>query len=215
VNEDTEEEDVRRDLSRERDDDDSRDPAAGSQEPESEEEVSEENVPRIANSPRTPPAAAIPGPITYRPSQAVTPSIRGSSATPSPPPPIQYRSTLKPTKAPRKQIDDVAFKQPIKPPPKPLKPSQAYEIRGKKPVAQVGRSSSPEIESIIFVTLTEFVLIRMQNRRRERANASLCAPAWNKAKNGATKVKFGLELFKIKEFSLSIFFSAYRAVMMH
>jgi len=138
VNEAAEEEDVGRDSSRERDDDDSRDQ---SQEPESEEEASEENVPRVvSNSPRTPPAAAIPGPINYRPPQAVTPSIRGSPATPPPPPPVQYRPTLKPTKASRKHIDDVTFKQPIKPPPKPLKPSQAYEIRGKKPVAQVGRS---------------------------------------------------------------------------
>jgi hypothetical protein len=151
VNEDAEEEDASRDLSRESNDNDSRD-----QEPES-EEASEESVPRIAPnpSPRTPPAAAIPGPINYRPSQAATPSNRGSSATPFPPP--QYRSTLKPTKAPRKQIDDVAFKQPIKPPPKPLKPSQAYEIRGKKPVAQVGRSSfeCPLPDRLSFAILLE------------------------------------------------------------
>lgn len=139
VNEDTEEEDVGRDSARERDDDESRDQ---NQEAESEEEASEENVPHIVPIPRTPPAP-VPGPIGYRPSQTVTPlSTRGNTATPAPPPPpIQYRPTVKPTKAPRKQIDEVAFKQPIKPPPKPVKPSQAYEIRGKKPVAQVDRSS--------------------------------------------------------------------------
>ncbi|EZA48306.1 hypothetical protein X777_13820 [Ooceraea biroi] len=140
VNEDTEEDDVR-DSTRERDDDDSREQ---SQEPESEEELSEENIPRAPPSPpRAPPAPAppVPGPIGYRPPQVTPSNIRGSPATPPPPPPppIQYRPTPKPTKAPRKQIDDVTFRQPIKPPPKPVKPSQAYEIRGKKPVAQIIR----------------------------------------------------------------------------
>ncbi|XP_014473000.1 PREDICTED: gibberellin-regulated protein 14 [Dinoponera quadriceps] len=139
VNEEpAEEEDVARDSTRERDDDDSRDQ---SQEPESEEEVSEEHLPprpasisaRISgSSPASPPL--------YRPVQAVTlSSIRASPATPPPPPPIQYRPTQKPTKAPRKQVVDDTYKQPIKPPPKPVKPSQAYEIRGKKPVAQIVR----------------------------------------------------------------------------
>lgn len=144
VNEEPEEEDVSRESLRERDDnEDSRDL---SQEPNSEEEVSEE-VPRaVLSNPslRTlgasvPPVSSGPSPV-YRPPQVtVTPTsvVRGSVATP-PPPPIQYRPTQKPTKAPRKQIiDDVAFRQPIKPPPKPVKPSQVYEIRGKKPVAQV------------------------------------------------------------------------------
>lgn len=136
VNEEPEEEDVARDSTRERDDDDSRD---RSHEPES-EEVSEENLPpRPAPNPaRTPPGGGAPAPVLYRPAQPVTPSsIRTSPATPPPPPPVQYRPTQKPTKAPRKQVVDDTYKQPIKPPPKPVKPSQAYEIRGKKPVAQV------------------------------------------------------------------------------
>ncbi|XP_072754863.1 LOW QUALITY PROTEIN: uncharacterized protein [Anoplolepis gracilipes] len=144
VNEVPEEEDVLRDSFRERDDnEDSRDL---SQESNSEEEVSEE-VPRLtANPPVRALSASVPlipvSPI-YRPPQVtVTPAsvARGSLAT-LPPQPIQYRPiTQKPTKAPRKQIvDDVAFRQPIKPPPKPIKPSQAYEIRGKKPVAQIIR----------------------------------------------------------------------------
>ncbi|XP_020289198.1 vegetative cell wall protein gp1-like [Pseudomyrmex gracilis] len=138
VNEDTEEDDIPREHG---DIEDSRDQ---SQEPNSEEEVSEE-VPRTSPSPVSRISSAAPGPIVYRPPQAVTPtSVRGSPATPPPPPPpppIQYRPTQKPTKAPRKQIvDDIAYRQPIKaPPPKPLKPSQDYEIRGKKPVAQIIR----------------------------------------------------------------------------
>ncbi|XP_011136010.2 LOW QUALITY PROTEIN: proline-, glutamic acid- and leucine-rich protein 1 [Harpegnathos saltator] len=138
VNEEPEEEDVARESTRERDNDDSRD---HSQEPESEEEVSEENLPPrpASNLARTPPGGS-PAPVLFRPVQSVTPSsIRGSPATPPPPPPIQYRPTQKPTKAPRKQVVDDAYKQPIKPPPKPVKPSQAYEIRGKKPVAQIVR----------------------------------------------------------------------------
>ncbi|KAL6255839.1 hypothetical protein P5V15_013081 [Pogonomyrmex californicus] len=104
---------------------------------ESEEELSEEVLRTVPNPP--PPRAS--PVISYRPPQPVTPSnVRVSPATPPPPPPIQYRPTPKPTKAPRKQIiDDLTFQQPIKPPPKPVKPSQAYEIRGKKPVAQIIR----------------------------------------------------------------------------
>lgn len=146
VNEEPEEEDVPRESLRERDEnEDSRDL---SQEPNSEEEVSEE-VPRTAPNPalRTLGASIplIPGPSpVYRPSQAVTATptnvARSGSIATLPPPPIQYRPTQKPTKASRKQIvDDVAFRQPIKPPPKPVKPSQVYEIRGKKPVAQIIR----------------------------------------------------------------------------
>jgi len=110
----------------------------------SEEEISEE-------VPRTHGISVIPGPV-YRPPQVVTPTsnIRATPATPPPPPPppaIQYRPTHKPTKAPRKPIvDDVTFKQPIK----PVKPSQAYEIRGKKPVAQVSRSLD-KIESKFLI----------------------------------------------------------------
>lgn len=144
VNEEPEDEDTLRDSIRERDDNDSRDQ---SQEPESEEEVSEENLPpRPAPNPARVPSggfggAPAPAPVLYRPTQLVTPSsIRSNPVTPPPPPPIQYRPTQKPTKAPRKQVVDDAYKQPIKPPPKPVKPSQAYEIRGKKPVAQVCRS---------------------------------------------------------------------------
>lgn len=147
VNEEPEdEENLSRDSTREDEDDQS--PEARNQ--DSEEELSEE-VPRAAPSPpRSIPAA----PLAYRPPPTVTPLsvTRVSPATPPPPPPVQfrptppppppfqYRSTQKPTKAPRKQfIDDLTYQQPIKPPPKPVKPSQAYEIRGKKPVAQIIR----------------------------------------------------------------------------
>lgn len=136
VNEVPEDEDVSRDSIRERDDEDL------SQEPNSEEEVSEE-VPRVVPPPVRPlgaPAPPPPGPPAYRPPQVtVTPtSVARQTLATSSPQPVQYRPTQKPTKAPRKQIvDDVAFRQPIKPPPKPVKPSQAFEIRGKKPVAQV------------------------------------------------------------------------------
>lgn len=139
VNEVPEEEDVSRESIR--DNEDSRDL---SQESNTEEEVSEE-VQRVTSNPPSvrPLGASAPlvhGPPSYRPPQvSVTPTniVRGSLATPAPQP-VQYHPTQKPTKAPRKQIvDDVAFRQPIKPPPKPIKPSQAYEIRGKKPVAQV------------------------------------------------------------------------------
>lgn len=134
-----------------REDEGSRDQSQEIRSQDSEEDLSEE-VPRTAANPsRTLPLAL--GPV-YRPpvQTVVTPtSVRVSPTTPPPPlpiqyrptppppPPIQYRGTQKPTKAPRKQIiDDLTFQQPIKPPPKPVKPSQAYEIRGKKPVAQVG-----------------------------------------------------------------------------
>ncbi|XP_050445362.1 uncharacterized protein LOC126848462 [Cataglyphis hispanica] len=141
VNEVPEEEDVSRESIR--DNENSRDL---SQELNTEEEVSEE-VQRVTSNPSSvrPLGASVPlvpGPPSYRPPQvSVTPTnvVRESLATPAPQP-IQYRPTQKPTKAPRKQIvDDVAFRQPIKPPPKPIKPSQAYEIRGKKPVAQIIR----------------------------------------------------------------------------
>ncbi|XP_071645592.1 uncharacterized protein [Temnothorax longispinosus] len=150
VNEEPEdEENLSRDSTRE--DEDSRDQSQEARSQDSEEDLSEE-VPRAApNPPRVIPVA--PGPQVYRPLHTVTPaSVRVSPATPPPPPPIQYRPTpppppppiqyrptQKPTKAPRKQIiDDITFQQPIKPP-KPVKPSQAYEIRGKKPVAQIIR----------------------------------------------------------------------------
>ncbi|GAB1861690.1 hypothetical protein CAJAP_02769 [Camponotus japonicus] len=138
VNEVPEDEDVSRDSIRERDDEDL------SQEPNSEEEVSEE-VPRVVPPPVRPlgaPAPPASGPPAYRPPQVtVTPtSVARQTFATSSPQPVQYRPTQKPTKAPRKQIvDDVAFRQPIKPPPKPVKPSQAFEIRGKKPVAQIIR----------------------------------------------------------------------------
>lgn len=128
-----------RDSIRERDDEDPRDL---SHESNSEEEVSEE-VPRVVPPPSVRPLGApapASGPVYRSPQVTVTPSsvTRQTFATPSSPQPIQYRPSQKPTKAPRKQIvDDVAFRQPIKPPPKPVKPSQAFEIRGKKPVAQV------------------------------------------------------------------------------
>lgn len=139
-------------MSSTREDEDTREQ---SQEIRSDEDLSEEFPRTAANPPRVIPVAS--GPLTYRPPiQTVTPSsVRVGPTTPSlpppppspvqyrptppPPPPIQYRATHKPTKAPRKQIiDDLTFQQPIKPPPKAVKPSQAYEIRGKKPVAQVG-----------------------------------------------------------------------------
>ncbi|KAL0119417.1 hypothetical protein PUN28_007722 [Cardiocondyla obscurior] len=150
VNEEPEEEEnLSRDSTRE--DEDSRDQSQEARNQDSEEELSEE-VPRtIQNLPRPLPIA--PGPsLAYRSPQTVTPNVRVSPATPPPPPPIQYRptppppppiqyrSTQKPTKAPRKQIiEEITYQQPIKPPPKPVKPSQAYEIRGKKPVAQIIR----------------------------------------------------------------------------
>lgn len=145
VNEEPEEEE--NDSTREAED--SRDQSQEVRNQDSEEELSEEVSRTAPNPPRVLPLGS--GPLAYRPLQTVTPtSARVSPATSPPPPPIQYRPTLpppppiqyrptqKPTKAPRKQIiDDITFQQPIKPPPKPVKPSQAYEIRGKKPVAQV------------------------------------------------------------------------------
>lgn len=147
VNEEPEEEE---NLSRDtiREDDDSRDQSQEIRSQDSVEDLSEE-IPRAApNPPRAPPSAS--GQLAYRPPQVTPSSVRVSPTTPPspvqyrptppPPPPIQYRPTQKPTKAPRKQIiDDITFQQPIKPPPKPVKPSQAYEIRGKKPVAQIIR----------------------------------------------------------------------------
>lgn len=138
-----EEENLSRDSTRA--DEDSRDQSQEARNQDSEEDLSEE----VPNPPRAIPVA--PGPLAYRP-QTVTPtSVRVSPATPPPPlpiqyrqtaptpPPIQYRPTQKPTKAPRKQIiDEITFQQPIRAP-KPVKPSHAYEIRGKKPVAQIIR----------------------------------------------------------------------------
>ncbi|XP_036145824.1 proline-rich extensin-like protein EPR1 isoform X2 [Monomorium pharaonis] len=146
VNEEPEEEDV----SSTHEDEDSRDQSQEVRGRDSEEDLSEEIPRTAANPPRTLPV--IPGPVYRPPVQTVTPaSVRVSPTTlpvppvqyrptPPPPPPIQYRPTQKPTKAPRKQIaDDFTYQQPIKPPPKAVKPSQAYEIRGKKPVAQIIR----------------------------------------------------------------------------
>ncbi|XP_018045331.1 PREDICTED: LOW QUALITY PROTEIN: uncharacterized protein DKFZp434B061-like [Atta colombica] len=142
VNEEPEEENLSRDTIREDEDDQSQEIRSQ----DSVEDLSEE-IPRAPNPPKAPPAAS--GQLAYRAPQVTPTNVRVSPTTPPPPPPvqyrptpppIQYRPTQKPTKAPRKQIiDDITFQQPIKPPPKPVKPSQAYEIRGKKPVAQIIR----------------------------------------------------------------------------
>lgn len=163
MNEEPEEENITHESSRERhENDNSRDQT---QESQSEEELSEENIPRpIPNffRPSVGLGSPLPAPLqpisitAYRPLQQVVtaPTTRASFATTIPPPsPVQYRSTQKPTKAPRKQIVDDAFRQQIKAPLKPVKPSQAYEIRGKKPVAQVNRqlnikSASKSIDSL-------------------------------------------------------------------
>lgn len=177
-----EEENLSRDSTRE-DEDQSQE----ARNQDSEEDLSEE-VPRAA--PNLPPRALPAAPLTFRPPQTVTPSVRVIPATvpspppiqyrptPPPPPPIQYRPTQKPTKAPRKQIiDDITFQQPIKPP-KPVKPSHAYEIRGKKPVAQVGsppaRLSRPRLNSYFFLLLGlnnilyfKMILYRYEYKTRE------------------------------------------------
>lgn len=79
-------------------------------------------------------------PIHYRPFPEVSPTfVRGAQLnTVTPPPSPQYRPSPKPTK-PRKILQEEPIRQQIKQPVKPGKPSQIYDSRGKKPVAQVSR----------------------------------------------------------------------------
>ncbi|XP_076283278.1 uncharacterized protein LOC143210370 [Lasioglossum baleicum] len=145
VSEEPEDDTRNRDSPRDHDQDDD---AELSEEQSDSQETSEENLPRaipnlgpvgsISRSSNLGPAPQ-PLPIQYRPLQQIpVPSIRGSPApTTQPPPPVQYRPAPKPSK-PRKPIEE-PFKQPVKAPPKPVKPSQVYDGRGKKPVAQIIR----------------------------------------------------------------------------
>lgn len=115
--------------------------------PDSQEgsEESEENVPRAVSnlgtvgsisrtSANIGPTAQ---PVQYRPvSGSGSPTGRGSGIPTAPAlAPVQYRPTAKPNK-PRKPIEE-PFKQQVKPSAKSVKPSQSYDARGKKPVAQV------------------------------------------------------------------------------
>lgn len=117
--------------------------------PDSQEgsEESEENVPRAVSnlgtvgsisrtSANVGPTAQ---PVQYRPvSGSGSPTGRGSGIPTAPAlAPVQYRPTAKPNK-PRKPIEE-PFKQQVKPPAKSVKPSQSYDARGKKPVAQIIR----------------------------------------------------------------------------
>ncbi|CAK9824041.1 hypothetical protein ANTRET_LOCUS2277 [Anthophora retusa] len=143
VNEEPEEDFRSREPSRERDSQD--DDVDFSEEPESQEE-SEENVPRavgnvgqIGTISRT---SANIGPtaqsVQYRPIPGPGgPTGRGNAIPTATPAPVQYRPAPKPNK-PRKPVEE-PFKQQVKPPTKPVKPSQAYDARGKKPVAQIIR----------------------------------------------------------------------------
>ncbi|KAK2588274.1 hypothetical protein KPH14_004297 [Odynerus spinipes] len=151
VNEESEEEERSREAFRdhEREEDRSVEPE------EDEEEVSEENVSRAvgnAGSNDQPPrpvsgptglSQTVPqssGPAQYRPFPAASPPPTGRGVAQQAPP-VQYRTTPKPTK-PRKQpvVEELPFRdQPRGPPPKPSKPTQVYDARGKKPVAQIIR----------------------------------------------------------------------------
>lgn len=122
--------------------DDSQDDEAELSEEQESQEDSEENIPRgIPNFgpgpiSRSSNLGSAPGSVQYRPLQQLPPpTARGVPLT-TPPPPIQYRPAAKPSK-PRKPIEE-PFRQQVKPSTKPLKPSQSYDSRGKKPVAQVG-----------------------------------------------------------------------------
>lgn len=140
VNEEPDEDARNRESQREQDDD-----SELSEEQSESQEDSEENVPRaianlgaVASISRSSagPSAQSP-PVQYRPLQTASPSTGrggGIPATPAPQP-VQYRPPPKANK-PRKPIEE-PFKQQVKAPTKPVKASQAFDGRGKKPVAQV------------------------------------------------------------------------------
>lgn len=140
VNEEPDEEFRNRELPRDHDNQD--DDADLSDEPLDSQEESEENVPSrgVSNLGSVAKTSAIIGPtvqpVQYRPlSVSGNPSGRGSIIPTAPAPaPVQYRPTAKPSK-PRKPIEE-PFKQQVKPT-KSANPSQPYDARGKKPVAQV------------------------------------------------------------------------------
>ncbi|XP_029047895.2 extensin isoform X2 [Osmia bicornis bicornis] len=141
VNEEPDEDARNRESQREQDDD-----SELSEEQSESQEDSEENVPRaIANLGAVSRSSAGPSaqspPVQYRPPlQTASPSTGrggGVSATPAPQP-VQYRPPPKANK-PRKPIEE-PFKQQVKAPPtKPVKTSQPFDGRGKKPVAQIIR----------------------------------------------------------------------------
>lgn len=147
VNEEPEEEIRSREPSRDHDSQDE-DSELGDEQLDSQED-SEENIPRPVSNLGTPGSlsrtstlggSGQPVPGQYRPLQQIPiPTGRGGAGiltTPSPPP-VQYRQSPKPNK-PRKPIEE-SFRQSVKTPPKPVKPPQLYDSRGKKPVAQIIR----------------------------------------------------------------------------
>ena len=142
MNEEPEIEEIRnRELPRDHDNQD--DDADLSDEPLSDsQEESEENLPRgVSNLGTVAKTSAVIGPtvqpVQYRPlSVSGSPSGRAGIIPTAPAPaPLQYRPAAKPSK-PRKPIEE-PFKQQVKPPTKSVNPSQPYDARGKKPVAQV------------------------------------------------------------------------------
>lgn len=112
-----------------------------SDEPLDSQEESEENIPRtVTNLGSISKTSANIVPTAqsgqYRPLPGTgSPTTRGSAFPTAPSVPVQYRSTSKSNKS-RKPIEE-PFKQQVKPPTKPVKSSQPYDTRGKKPVAQV------------------------------------------------------------------------------
>ncbi|KOX71754.1 hypothetical protein WN51_02324 [Melipona quadrifasciata] len=142
VNEEPDEEIRNRELPRDHDNQD--DDADLSDEPLDSQEESEENLPRgVSNLGSVAKTSAIIGPtvqpVQYRPlSVSGNPSGRASIIPTAPAPaPVQYRPTAKPSK-PRKPIEE-PFKQQVKPSTKSVNPTQPYDTRGKKPVAQIIR----------------------------------------------------------------------------
>lgn len=140
MKEESEEEERSREISRdqERQDDHSLEPD------EDEEEISDENISRPAGNTGPSDSQRSNGPSAIsqssgpgRPYQSASPVPTGRGA-PQQTPPFQYRTTPKPTK-PRKQpiVEESPFRDQIRGPPKPSKPTQIYDSRGKKPVAQV------------------------------------------------------------------------------
>lgn len=111
-----------------------------SDEPLDSQEESEENIPRtvanLASISKTANTVSTAQSGQYRPvSGTGSPTTRGSGFPTAPSAPVQYRPTSKPNKS-RKPIDE-PFKQQVKSSTKPVKSSQLYDTRGKKPVAQV------------------------------------------------------------------------------
>ncbi|XP_035738276.1 LOW QUALITY PROTEIN: uncharacterized protein LOC118448741 [Vespa mandarinia] len=142
VKEDSEEEERSHEISRdqERQDDHSFEPD------EDEEEISDENISRPAGNTGPSDSQRPSGPSAISQSsgpgrlyQSASPVPTGRGASPQAPV-FQYRTTPKPTK-PRKQpiVEESPFKDQIRRPPKPSKPTQIYDSRGKKPVAQIIR----------------------------------------------------------------------------